>query len=392
MIKRALVAAIVSALVASGAMAVGLTDIAPLSGQTTSLARGVTSDGIVVGASGTQGFIWDAANGARSILSSDGAGAENAYGVGYRTVNGQQQLVITGRSAGYFTQWFSNDAGVSFGPKFRDQSYAPVIPECNGTAGTATDLAWSIVGVNNLNQRLAQSSGANGAYPMANVAQQNASVPYKSSIQGISGTGVGVGRVKDAIGFYQNTTFTWNNTGSDPAVAYFAGLDGSNYGEAWAISNDGTSIAGVSSVLDRAGSWGYKRIGGTTYELPYLPGTTGSTVLVQPYGISQTGDWVAGKDYVGAERAALWYTPGTDTANWSVIDLTTYFQNRGQLGWFSKLTRAYSVAEDGNGGVWVSGWGTNTAGTQRAFVAYIPEPATASLLLLGGLAMLRRRR
>lgn len=391
MMKRLLVSALALGLIASGAMAVSLTPIAPIGSDTSTVAKAVTPNGIVVGKSTSTGFIWDATNGTRAVLSSDNAQADDLFGAGYRTVNGSPQLVLFGMSAGpYPTNWFSNDDGMTWGPKVRDTGKSAAYPASNGMAVTpGSDVFYNALRVGDFTMYVAKGQGN----PAAVTYDVKSTGSYKSSIQGVSGTGVGVGRRKDGFGIYQNTTFTATGTGG-ATQAFFEGLiPGSLYGEAWSISSDSSAIFGLSPVADgRPDNWPYKyTVGVGIAELPTLPGTEGSVTRGLPYGASQSGEWAVGMDYVGTERAALWHCPGSDPANWTVTDLTTYFADKGMLGNFSRLHRAFSVAEDGNGGIWVAGIGVWSDATTRGWVAYIPEPATLTLLLLGGLPLLRRR-
>jgi len=53
------------------------------------------------------------------------------------------------------------------------------------------------------------------------------------------------------------------------------------------------------------------------------------------------------------------------------------------------LARAEAVSGDGST---IVGYGYNPSGETEGWIAHIPEPTTLSLLTLGGLAILRRRR
>ncbi|MCH9023676.1 MAG: PEP-CTERM sorting domain-containing protein, partial [Planctomycetes bacterium] len=53
------------------------------------------------------------------------------------------------------------------------------------------------------------------------------------------------------------------------------------------------------------------------------------------------------------------------------------------------LSQAKGISADG---LTIVGWGRNPSGNSEAWIATIPEPATLSLLALGSLALLRRRR
>lgn len=130
----------------------------------------------------------------------------------------------------------------------------------------------------------------------------------------------------------------------------------------------------------------------TIVELPTFADTAGSTSNGLVYGSSQTGDFAVGMNYRGTEKAVLW-----DTAGMTITDLTEYFAAKGMLGNFSRLSRAYGVAEDGTGGLWITGQGVWSAdggvtNYTRGFVAWVPEPASMILLALGSLLVIRRRR
>jgi hypothetical protein len=71
------------------------------------------------------------------------------------------------------------------------------------------------------------------------------------------------------------------------------------------------------------------------------------------------------------------------------VSLRNYLVSSGidVSGW-SKIDRALSVSADGKA---IVGWGTNAQGQQRGFVAYIPAPPAAALLIVS-MRMVRRRR
>ncbi|MBI4580755.1 MAG: PEP-CTERM sorting domain-containing protein, partial [Planctomycetes bacterium] len=178
---------------------------------------------------------------------------------------------------------------------------------------------------------------------------------------------------------------------------YFVnGLDGTFLGEGFAVSGDGTRAYGMSPVSDgRPGNWPFMitnpGASQTIVELPTFPDTGGSVTNGVVYGASMDGQYASGMNYRGTEKAVLW-----DTVNMTITDLTDYFSGQGMLGNFTRLSRAYSVAADGSGNIWVTGQGVWTpdggaTNYTRGFVALIPEPSTMLFLGLGGLALLRRR-
>ena len=99
------------------------TSIPPLSGDTANEARAITPDGRwVVGVSGSRGFLYgvDTTN-LVNVVSSDGAQSTLLTGVGYRTNGGQQQIVMSGLSGGWFTAWMTADGGATWGAKVQGQ-------------------------------------------------------------------------------------------------------------------------------------------------------------------------------------------------------------------------------------------------------------------------------
>jgi hypothetical protein len=385
-----------AALATSSALAVSLVDIAPVGTDTATSGRSVTAGGIAVGTSGSLGMIWDSTNGTRNILSSDNAQATVATGVTYRTAGGQQQLVVHGLSAGYSTLWFSNDNGVTWGLKARDTTVggSPTI----GTSGTCRAIASSDVVYhtwwNNTSSGPLYLDMAAGE--PADITHSSKGVTAKSDMRSVSATGVAVGMRRDSGGNNQNYMLTWNGTAT-PTATYFMGLAGDYFGQAWAINDAGDKVFGMSPVSDgRTGNWPYMvtnpGASQTIVELPTFADTAGSTSNGLVYGSSQTGDFAVGMNYRGTEKAVLW-----DTAGMTITDLTEYFAAKGMLGNFSRLSRAYGVAEDGTGGLWITGQGVWSAdggvtNYTRGFVAWVPEPASMILLALGSLLVIRRRR
>ena len=127
--------------------------------------------------------------------------------------------------------------------------------------------------------------------------------------------------------------FRWTADGGTVGLGDLPG--GEVHSEAWAVSADGSTIVGASSVeTDNA-----------------------AFIWDQEHGMRDLND-VLTDDYG--------------------IDLD---------GWY--LNGAMGISADG---LTITGHGINPQGNTEAWVATIPEPATMSLLSLGGLALLRRRK
>jgi len=376
----------------SVAWAASITQIPPYTDQTSSQGRAITTANgkvVVVGVSGTYGIIWDAVNGTRWVLSSDNAGATICTGVAYRIDGANTQLVVHGRSAGWNTNWFSNDDGVTWLVKRRDTGF----PSSNygGELATANTLGalglddswyqtwWAVPGFMQwyTDKGIGTAPGTIPDPPTLNVAgrdKKNIPSGQEFSAIGVSGTGLAVGRRKADGANYSNYKIQWLGDGTGNAV-YFKGLAGNNLGQAWSVSMDGTKIFGMSPVSDgRVGTFPYMYTVATDtiVELPVLSLTQGSVTNGLPYGASWDGRFAVGMSYRGQERAALW-----DTQTMTVYDLTDVFNAAGLLApsGFSRLYRAYSVATDASGDIWVTGVGIWAADSSvRGFVAQLPDP------------------
>ena len=99
----------------------------------------------VVGLSGSRGFL-HAVNTTNvySIATPDGAGSSVVSGVGYRTRDGQKEVIMAGLSSGWNSDFMTTN-GTTFGNKRRDVNLgkAPAAVVANGVAGTASDVFYS---------------------------------------------------------------------------------------------------------------------------------------------------------------------------------------------------------------------------------------------------------
>lgn len=403
-----LVSGIALALVASTATAATMQMIAPVGADTVSSGRTVLPNGIVVGQSGSaNGIIWDATNGSRAVMSAGGSAATVLTGAGYRTVGGQQQLVVHGLAAGGSTYFFSNDNGATWLQHARLAFTGTPKIGTTGTmrsTGTTDEVfgAWSYDTTSGA-PSVQRVSGA-GDPPL--LEQGDKGVTTRTVLQSMSATGKAVGMRRDSSGQQQNYIVQWNGPGGGTAIAtYFKALNAAStasatspyYGQAWAVNDAGTKIFGMSPVTDgRTGNWPYiyDVATATATELKTFPNTGGSSTNALPYCSSQSGDFAAGQIYRGTERAALW-----NTVTGTATDLTSYAQMNGVLDGFTRLARAYGVAEDGMGnliitgnGVWSPDGGTTLFTRGFVLTMPVPEPVSAVLLALGGLLMIRRPR
>lgn len=173
-------------------------------------------------------------------------------------------------------------------------------------------------------------------------------------MNGVSRGGLAAGsRMVSGVRSNYYNSWVGNGTGS---VAFFAGLDGTNAGEAFCVAGD----KATGKIFGRSPKVGDTRLfpymhdlaTGLTTPLPMFGDEGGSTSLSVPYGCSADGRYVSGMLYRGMEKAVLW-----DTQVGTVVDLTDYFRDAGLLGNFRRLNRAYTVTVDNNGTIWVAGSG-----------------------------------
>jgi hypothetical protein len=396
--------------IVTGAMATSLTMIPPTGADTTSSGRTIVWGGggggaIVVGQSGTgTGIIWDASLGSRAVVSSDGAGATVLTGLGYRRTPGGRQLVAHGMTGSGHNLYSSMDHGVTWGVKNRltntyDNPFTIAtsntlgvssVLDADGTNKAYFGFAWNQAHATS--KQLAITTAADGItapdYKSTLTVVSASTTSNSSAVNGVASTGLGVG--------YRNPNAYWVTAAGTKGT--LSTLNGTA-GEAWAISADAMKVFGRSTVTDgRTGTYPFMNTGlvpgtnpGAAVELPGLPGASGYTSNGLAYGASADGKYAVGMSYPGVEKAVLW-----DTQAMTILDLTAHLDGLGLLDGFTRLSRAYSVFDAGNGftlitgqGVWSPDGGVTTY--TRGFVAMVPEPSTLALLVLG-LPLLRRRR
>lgn len=403
MMKRTIILAAVMAMIASTAMAANLLTISPVGTQTSSEGRAITPDGVYVGGNcggtGGTGFIWDAVNLSRTITA--GSVQTNVNGIGYRYPSdyptSPRQILVGGNNGGWESMNTSTDGGATWLKNRRTNTHAYVGNNYNMVAGTSSAVTpgriYSTFSTNTQNHYTDRWEGAGqGAFGAGSPdAKSN---PSDSTISGVSSEGTAVGRRKYGSPLVNRSVKYVSNNAGGLALTQVSELPGSTTGALWDIADDGSKAGGESGKTAAPGGvfpYILNMATGATTELPVqVPAWTGPT-WGRVYGMSPSGNFAVGMDYSrGSERAVLW-----DTVLMKEYDLTDYASYKHILdGFTGNLRRAYAVGVDGSGHPVITGWGVVQPGTlTRGFVLTmdIPEPGTMAFLLLGSLALLRRR-
>lgn len=167
----------------------------------------------------------------------------------------------------------------------------------------------------------------------------------------------GNGVLSDALGI---------NVAATVLSGYDGAADGTRQGFVWKVGDAGMTLLGTLPADTLSTAITVNLIGGNVITGGFSSdGTTERAVMWDNTGIwDNTGQAKLVTDLLAAA--------GISTSDWS------------------SLTRVTTMTDDG---MTIAGYGVWAADlTTRGFIATIPEPATATLLVLGGLALLRRRR
>jgi len=235
------------------------------------------------------------------------------------------------------------------------------------------------------------------------------------------------------VGFGTDDThdqaFRWTSATGMVGLGCFAGAEPADrWSYATGISGDGTTIIGRAGIGSGSSHEAFRTVGGGAMEpLGLLGGNATSAVAIAANAAVIAGEAV--DDEVGA-RAFIWTSEGFEllgdlpNGGWSgaravcadgsmvvgsgasgdndVAFLWTeengirvlqdmlindYGLGSQLTGWM--LSEATGISADGKV---ITGFGINPGGQTQAWMVQIPEPATLTMLSLGGLAILRRRR
>lgn len=361
------------------------------------------------------GFIYDIEAGIiRNNILNGGSFASLITGIGYRTYNGVTELVLDGWNGGWHANWNSTNGGASWIPGTRRDiiGSSPRGPTANSLGSWGTnDVFYST---------FRHAASANqpvyvgklwGEWPMSTTAgtvvwdQKGISGGDLALMQGISATGRGVGYRGPSTFARRLYVLQWNGLGT-PYNWFFTGLDGQDLGQAFSISADGTKVFGISYSTEDGGvaQWSFKailtnglpppnnpenpddvarqtEIPSSINKLPDYPDSVTTGIRSVPYGCSADGRYAVGMNNRGLEKAVLWDTGDPDPNNWTIQDLTELASSNNVLGFFTRLSRAYSIGVKPNGDLVIVGIGLYDDGSgafTRGFVMTISSAVPAA--------------
>lgn len=199
---------------------------------------------------------------------------------------------------------------------------------------------------------------------------------YQSNATGVSAEGnVVVGWGYPDV---YHEAFLW----SDGVMKGLGSLGGPGYpSEAFAVSADGNVVVGISNSPG-LGNFAFRWQNGEMISLGDLPGGAN---LSYAWAVSEDGSIIVGESSSGIGfEATIW-----DSAH-GLRNLRSVLADDLGLnldGW--SLERATGVSADG---LTIVGQGRNPLGQIEGWVAHVPEPTTAMILVLGGLFVTGRNR
>jgi probable HAF family extracellular repeat protein len=336
-----------------------------LEGAAASQALGISADGTtVVGWSGDangpgrphqyEAFRWTAATGIVGLGYAAGAESSWAYGA---SADGS---VVVGMSR---TDWHYE--------AYRWTQGTGIVPLGRNT-GSSDNTAYgvsadgnAIVGTSRTAFRWTPQDG------MTDLGEYSGGYPY-SEAMGVSADGSIV------VGYGNSGPFRWTEATGQVGLL----SDGWHNCEAWAVSADGRTAVGrgvgPNPVLEQE-SWRWTPETG----MVSLGDAFWSEGGCGPYDVSADGSVIVGQAEFGGFYAAFIWTPEKGCRE--LKEVLEHDHGLDTTGF--DFYRATGVSDDGRT---ITGFGFST--NEEAWIVTLPEPATLSLLALGGLAMLRRRR
>lgn len=234
----------------------------------------------------------------------------------------------------------------------------------------------------------------------------------KVDLRSVASNGNAVGQDRGGVSFSGGAGATravyWTtaNTGSVLPIPSFAGNGTTTQSQGFGVSDDGTKFVGLMHEAGNANTFGFRWAMGdaNAAKLERPAGAIGTPTVVFTYDVANDGTAV-GSSFMddsaltgglagNHDVATIWWSG--NTIGTRVLDVLMAagldVSNVRFLG------RVFGITQLSDGKYALAGEGsffTDTAHTtfeNRNWYAVVPEPATSSLLILGAMTMLRRRR
>ncbi len=190
---------------------------------------------------------------------------------------------------------------------------------------------------------------------------------------------VGLSQSDDILGDVE--AFRWTQAGGMQALPGLAGGGLSDWDRAMAVNADGSVVVGKADVPGTTNSRAVRWVNGLVQDLGIIPGYARSLA----YAVDDSGDVVGGATSTGQPTAAFVWTSGA-----GMMLLSGYLDSHGiEVPAGYRLEEVRAISGDG---LTFGGFARHlTTNDREGFVATIPSPGTAVVILLAP-ALLGRRR
>lgn len=330
-------------------------------------AQALSDDGsTVVGYGGDRAYKWTTAGGLQNLGVLSGGTWSQAYGV---NANGSS-VVGSGNSTGGFTRAFSHSGSMS------DLGAAVFPPGGNSYARASSSTGTVVVGSFEVSGATHAGRWTSTGFQDLGVLQPQTATSSRANAVSPDGNW-SVGQSGQLIGGPR--AVRWSGSGS---ILNLGVLSGGTTSEAFAVSSNGMFVAGRSG--SSSGNRAFRWTNTGMQDLGVLPGdaNSGATDIT---GDGQTivgfSAWQFGPSFY--HRAIMW-KPGL-----GMVDLNTYLPSIGipLTGW--NLEDAVGISLNGTA---IAGYGSRNGELRSFLVTGIPSPGSGTLLILGVLSVVRRRR
>lgn len=382
-------AALVVAVGTTASWGVTLTPVGVLdTGNPLSQINAITPDGQYAVGSSQLGetsvpVVWSSSGGLVMLPNQADAGSvSEARGVIVRPGDaGNPDIIgIAGHAtSGWAMQWYEAPVNNIAGSTWNDPSNDYVAGPYNAARMLASGPTWYIAGQRNGSDKAVRQR-INGF-----IAADWQGGTGKQVANSVSSNSVGVG-YHSPLPAGRHAAAYWTAVNSNGGFHAIPG-GAQTFSEGYGISSDGIVMSGLDgSSSTEYQAFIYKQGDAGMTLLGMLPGDTQSVAIA----VNNNQIAVGYSSDGAADRAVIWDSTGLWDASGQVKLVSDLLAAAGvDVSPWSQLSRITTISDDG---MTVAGWGVWAAdGSTRGFVATIPEPATALLLAVAGLGLVRRR-